>query len=68
MSNLSKEILDAFLPEKEIIAINELVSGHINDTYLVKPREGQQYIIQRINNTVFKDIPGLIRNKTQVSR
>ncbi|MDN3641312.1 phosphotransferase [Lutimonas halocynthiae] len=68
MSNLSKEILDAFLPEKEIISISELVSGHINDTYLVKPREGQQYIIQRINNAVFKDVPGLIRNKTLVSK
>jgi hypothetical protein len=68
MSNLSKEILDAFLPENEIVSISELVSGHINDTYLVKPREGRQYIIQRINNTVFKDIPGLIRNKTLVSK
>lgn len=68
MSSLSKEILNAFLPEKEINSISELVSGHINDTYLVQPKEGRQCIIQRINNTVFKDVPGLVRNKTLVSK
>ena len=67
MSNLTKEILDAFLPEKEIINVDELASGHINDTYLVKTKEGRQYIIQRINGIVFKNIPGLVRNKTLVS-
>ena len=59
MSNLSKEILDAFLPENEIVSISELVSGHINDTYLVKPREGRQYIIQRINSLHDKITPQL---------
>lgn len=68
MSKLSKEVLDAFLPEKEIISIDELDSGHINDTYLVKPKEGKRCIIQRINNVVFRDIPGLVANKTLISK
>jgi len=45
----------------------ELVSGHINDTFLVKTNEEPFYILQRINHIVFKDVPGLISNKVSVS-
>ncbi|MBU2949302.1 aminoglycoside phosphotransferase family protein [Tamlana agarivorans] len=46
----------------------ELVSGHINDTFLVKTNEEPFYILQRINHFVFKDVPGLISNKVSVSK
>ena len=36
--------------------------GHINETYLVKTVSGQWYILQKINNKVFKDVRGLMHN------
>ena len=54
MSKLSKEILDVFLPEKEIISIEELTSGHINDTYLVKTEDHQgHYVVQKDQSALF---------------
>ena len=67
MSNLLQDVLQAFLPNKEIISFNELASGHINDTYLVKTKDSQCFVVQKINSAVFKDVPGLVRNKTLVS-
>lgn len=46
----------------------ELSSGHINDTYLVTTDSSKQFILQRINDGVFKDVPGLIANKVSVSQ
>lgn len=39
-------------------------SGHINDTYLVKNTATTQpdYLLQRINHHVFKNVPGLMLN------
>jgi len=37
-------------------------NGHINDTYLVRDKMGNQYILQRINRHVFKDCLGLMTN------
>lgn len=45
----------------------ELVSGHINDTFLIETKEEPYFILQRINHNVFKDVPGLILNKVLVS-
>ena len=46
----------------------ELVSGHINDTFLIETKEEPFYILQRINHDVFKDVPGLIANKVAISK
>lgn len=39
-------------------------SGHINDSYLVStsPEEAPDYVLQRINDGIFRDIPGLMKN------
>ena len=44
-------------------------SGHIHDTYLIKTTETEfdDYIIQRINNKVFTDVPGLQENIERVT-
>jgi len=68
MSELLREVVEAFLPQKEIISFDELASGHINDTYLVKSGDNEGYVVQKINGTVFKDVPGLVRNKALVSQ
>ena len=67
MSEQLQEVLDAFLPKKEILSFDELASGHINDTYLVKTKDHQGFVVQKINASVFNDIPGLVRNKSLVS-
>jgi hypothetical protein len=44
-------------------------SGHINDTYKIRTKDpGLSYILQRINSSVFKDIPGLMQNIGIVTR
>ena len=45
----------------------ELASGHINDTYFIETNELPNFVLQRINHGVFKDVPGLIENKVNVS-
>ncbi|MDP9076296.1 MAG: aminoglycoside phosphotransferase family protein [Bacteroidota bacterium] len=43
-------------------------SGHINDTFLVEsPGAGQGYLLQKINNYVFKDVDGLMNNMGYVT-
>lgn len=57
-----------FNHESEFVSYKELVSGHINDTYLIETKAEPYYILQRVNHLVFKDVPGLIRNKVSVSK
>jgi len=63
-----KTIFKQFKPNTEILRSEELASGHINDTFLLIAAQKPYYILQRINHNVFKDVPGLINNKVQVSR
>ncbi len=44
-------------------------SGHINRTFRVKTtgRGARDYILQRVNENVFKDVPGLMRNIERVT-
>ncbi len=44
-------------------------SGHINDTFLVRTEEEHKpdYIFQRINGNIFKDVPGLMENIRRVT-
>ena len=61
-------IFNQFNHNGEFDSYQELASGHINDTYLIKTKEKPFFVLQRINHGVFKDVPGLIRNKVAVSR
>ena len=47
--------------------INEIIpfgTGHINDTYLVttNPPEAPDYMLQRKNHKIFKNVPGMMEN------
>jgi len=44
-------------------------SGHINDTYRIETKENEcyNYILQRVNHHVFKDVPGLMENVVRVT-
>ncbi len=44
-------------------------SGHINETFLLKTeqQDSPDYILQRINSTIFADVPGLMENIRKVT-
>jgi serine/threonine protein kinase len=62
-----KNVFKEFNDSTELVAYQELASGHINDTYLVTTSNKNNFVLQRINQGVFKDIPGLINNKVAIS-
>jgi len=46
-------------------------SGHINDTYAVLYDEGGEivrYVLQRVNRSVFRDVPAVMENVDRVTR
>ncbi len=60
-------IFNQFKHDSQFIEFKELVSGHINDTYLVITKSNPNFVLQRINHKVFKDVKGLIDNKVAIS-
>jgi len=62
-----KSIFNKFDHQSTYIGHSELNSGHINDTFLVKATGNKNYILQRINHNIFKDVPGLVNNKVLIS-
>jgi thiamine kinase-like enzyme len=52
---------DINLNIKEIVPFG---NGHINDTYLVttNPADAPDYMLQRKNHKIFKDVPGMMKN------
>jgi Phosphotransferase enzyme family len=62
-----KFVFKQFECSGEFKSYEELASGHINDTYLIATTKKTFFVMQRINHGVFKDVPGLIANKVNVS-
>ncbi|QNM84923.1 phosphotransferase [Polaribacter pectinis] len=63
-----KSIFNEFDHQSNYVSHSELNSGHINDTFLVKTDGSKDYILQRINHKIFKDVPGLVNNKVLTSK
>ena len=52
-----------------IESVKPLGEGFINDTYIVKTNNSNSdYLLQRKNHIIFKDIPGMMENIEQVTR
>lgn len=64
MSSNISEIISRFCVKEKIEAIIPYGSGHINDTYYVKPADPQLsgYLLQRINHHVFQNVEVLMKN------
>lgn len=56
------DILSRFALEGNVLDVAPLGKGLINDTYKVTTDFGPGYVLQRINNAVFKDVELLQRN------
>jgi thiamine kinase-like enzyme len=64
-----KRIFDGFNADGSFESAIPFGSGHIHDTYLVKTAESEKdnYILQRLNNHIFKNIPQLQSNIERVT-
>jgi len=69
MNNL-QPITRHFATQGTILSSFPYGSGHINDTYKVETAEANchNYILQRINHKIFKNVPGLMDNIDRVTR
>ncbi|MCX6227790.1 MAG: aminoglycoside phosphotransferase family protein [Bacteroidia bacterium] len=58
------DLVKKFELELTISSIRSFGTGHINDTYLVEtsPAEAPNYIIQRKNHKIFKNVAGMMEN------
>jgi Ser/Thr protein kinase RdoA (MazF antagonist) len=63
-----EDIVSLFKVHGKIATIRPFGSGHINDTYKVITDTGNNYLLQKINHFVFKDVPGLMNNLVNVTR
>ncbi|MES3019277.1 MAG: aminoglycoside phosphotransferase family protein [Bacteroidota bacterium] len=66
-NNTSKHIttvISNFCTEGESYDYELYGSGHINESFYVKSRDNghRDYLLQRINHHIFKDVPGLMSN------
>ncbi|MEG2554648.1 MAG: aminoglycoside phosphotransferase family protein [Odoribacter sp.] len=64
-----KNIVTHFSISEEVVEIKPLGTGLINDTYLVRtsPAAAQDYVLQRINHAIFKDVELLQRNIQRIT-
>ena len=69
MSDELKKISDLFDYEGTFLSAEPYGSGHIHDTYRIKTAEQDKddYILQKLNNKIFKDIPQLQKNIERVT-
>ena len=62
------EVVEKFTVYEPAVEISPLGNGHINSTFFVKIADGREYVLQRINTTVFKDVDLLMDNCHKVSK
>ena len=69
MSQL-KSIIEKFCIQGEFAEATEYGSGHIHDTYFIRTtaQDCNQYLLQKINHSVFKRIPELMVNIERVTK
>jgi Ser/Thr protein kinase RdoA (MazF antagonist) len=69
MDLLLKDVFDQFQTSGTYLRGKTYGSGHIHDTYLVETLEKDKdnYILQRLNNRIFKNIPQLQNNIERVT-
>ena len=65
-SDRLKNIVFQFISADDTIEIVPLGKGHINDSYKVASK-GNEYVLQRINHHIFKNVPELQHNIFRVT-
>jgi len=64
-----KKIFDSFITEGTFLKADSFGSGHIHETFLVTTAEAEKddYILQKINNSVFRNVEELQENLERVT-
>lgn len=64
-----KNILSHFSIKGEYLDFEKVITGHINDSYLIKTTSTDHpgYFLQWVNNYIFKDVEGLMNNISAVT-
>lgn len=65
MSENLMEVINNFQFKGDFVSVKEFGSGHINKTYIVKfDNNGEEikYVLQKVNDNVFKNIDALMEN------
>jgi len=67
--NIWQDVFHAFRCEGDVESISQYGSGHINDTFLVVTKGGNNpnYTFRCVNTNVFKNIDGLMQNIAYVT-
>ncbi|HEY4196348.1 MAG TPA: aminoglycoside phosphotransferase family protein, partial [Mucilaginibacter sp.] len=67
--NRISNLIPEFKIDAEIASVKPFGSGHINDTYRIVNSDpnGADYLLQRINHHVFRDVPALMSNLLYVT-
>ncbi|WFB35707.1 aminoglycoside phosphotransferase family protein [Kiritimatiellota bacterium B12222] len=60
-------VLAQFTNIDNLNTVFSLGRGHINDTYLVSMHAQDPFVVQRVNQVVFHDVPGMMRNIRHVT-
>ena len=63
-----KDIVARFAVGGQVLAVEPLGNGLINDTFQVKTDGPDNYVLQRINNAIFRDVDLLQHNIEAVTR
>ncbi|AZJ35386.1 phosphotransferase enzyme family protein [Tenacibaculum singaporense] len=61
-------IFNTFQTEHTFKRFETFNSGHINDTFLIITQEDINYVLQRINGTIFKKASDVIENKIKITQ
>ena len=67
MTAYLSDILNRFVLDAPAILCLRFGHGHINETYIALTDTGRRYILQKINNRVFPNVPGLMANIAAVT-
>ena len=62
MEQLYKDVLSSFRIASQPVSCERYGNGHINQTFLIKCADGSAYILQKINDRIFKRPDLLMRN------
>lgn len=60
-----ENIIGSFAIEENVKSVKPYGDGHINDTYMVET-DGRKYILQRVNDSIFRDVDMLMGNIEKV--
>jgi Ser/Thr protein kinase RdoA (MazF antagonist) len=68
--HLLNTIFQQFETYGTVASIQPFGSGHINDTFLVRTTKNSSpnYVLQRINHSIFKNVPALMNNVVLVTQ